>query len=112
MSKQPIVYKSKVPAPYFPQLGLFDYLFPEAPGISPAPQFDPSSTAFIDGLSGRELTRGQLEDSARRLATGIRSLGIRRGDTVCLWGLNSIDWVLAAYGCLVTGVTVTPANAA
>jgi acyl-CoA synthetase (AMP-forming)/AMP-acid ligase II len=112
MSKQPIIYKAASPAPYLPQLGLFDYLFPRAPGISPAPQFDPSLPAFIDGLDGSVLTRGELEDGALRLATGIRSLGVRRGDTVCLWGLNTPPWARTAFGLMATGVTITPANAA
>jgi long-subunit acyl-CoA synthetase (AMP-forming) len=47
-----------------------------------------------------------------RLATGMRSLGVRKGDVACLWGPNSLEWAQTAYGCMAAGVTVSPANAA
>lgn len=93
-----------------PECSLFDYLFHGDVGVSPLPKFDPSLPAYIDGLDGRTLTRGQVEDSSLRLVTGLRALGVGRNDVACLWGVNSLEWVRTAYGCMAAGVTVSPAN--
>lgn len=104
------IYTSDHPVPPLPEVGLFNYLFPEKPGDSPLQQFDPSIPAFIDGATDRTVTRGELKETSLRLATGIGALGLKRGDVACLWGLNSIEWALAAYGCMAAGLTVSPAN--
>ncbi|CAK9779667.1 acetyl-CoA synthetase-like protein [Cutaneotrichosporon oleaginosum] len=100
----PVIYTSEHAVPALPRLGLFQYLFPAEP------VFDSSLPAFIDGIDGREISRAELEDEALRLASGLRALGMQRGDTACIWGLNSLEWVRAAYGCLAAGIAVTPAN--
>lgn len=104
------IYESDFPAPFLPQTSIFDYLFPDRPGVSPLPQFDPALPAFIDGRDGRTLSRGQLKDNALRLAAGLHLLGVNRGSTACLWGYNSLEWIQAAYGGLAAGVTVSPCN--
>lgn len=103
-----IIYESDYRKPdALPECGLFDYLF----GVdSPLTKFDKSLPAYIDGLDGRVLTRGALEDSSLRLVSGLRALGVRRNDVACLWGLNGLEWVRTAYGCMAAGVTVSPAN--
>lgn len=104
------IYESEFPTPFLPQISIFDYLLPPAPGVSPLPDFDPSLPAFIDGRDDRTFTRGQLRELACRLAGGLRNLGLKRGDTAGVWGYNSLEWVNAAYGCLAAGVVVSPAN--
>ncbi|GMK59179.1 hypothetical protein CspeluHIS016_0701940 [Cutaneotrichosporon spelunceum] len=108
------IYESDLPAPFLPQISIFDYILPGQPGVSPLPAFDPELPAFIDGRGGDEggrvLTRAGLRDAALRLAGGLRTLGVRRGDVAGLWGFNSLEWVTAAYGCLAAGVVVSPAN--
>lgn len=106
-----IIYESNHPMPdVLPECSLFDYLFQGEAGVSPLPKFDLSLPAYIDGLDGRVLTRGALEDSSLRLVTGLRAVGIGRNDVACLWGLNSLEWVRTAYGCMASGTTVSPAN--
>ncbi|KLT43481.1 putative AMP binding protein [Cutaneotrichosporon oleaginosum] len=104
------IYESELPAPYLPQISIFDYILPGLQGVSPLQEFDPSLPAFIDGRDGTTLTRAGLRDLALRLAGGLRALGIRRGDVAGVWGYNSLEWVNAAYGCLAAGVVVSPAN--
>jgi len=55
-----------------------------------------------------ELTYGELNDRANRIATGLISLGIKPGDHVGLCSLNSADWVSFYFGVLKAGaVAVT-----
>lgn len=104
------IYDSDYPVPTLPEVGLFTYLFPDKASDSPLQQFDPSIPAFIDGFDGRTLTRGQLKTNALRLASGLRSLGLKRGDVACLWGQNSLEWAQAAFGLMAAGITISPAN--
>jgi len=104
------IYESDYPTPFLPQISLFDYLLPSAPGISPLPDWDPKLPAFIDGRDGRTLSRGLLRDNALGLGAGLHQLGVRRGSTICIWGYNSLEWVTAAYGSIAGGVTVSPCN--
>lgn len=106
------IYESPYPTPFLPQMGLFDYIFPSERGVSPLPEWDPSLPAFIDGLTDRVISRGELKDSALRLATGIRSLGVARGNVACIWAPNSIEWAQTAYGCMAAGLCTSPANVA
>ncbi|GMK54038.1 hypothetical protein CspeluHIS016_0106240 [Cutaneotrichosporon spelunceum] len=99
-----MIYTSDYPDVTLPEVGIFEYHFPAQP------QFDPAGTAFIDGLDGRRITRGEVEHEALCLATGLRKRGMRRHDVACMFGLNSLEWVRAAYGCMAAGITVSPAN--
>lgn len=106
-----VIYESDYPVPsVLPKSSLVSYLFPEKRGDSPLESFDPSLPAYIDGLDGRVLTRGELEDGALRLASGLKDLGLKRGDVACIWGLNSLEWIRAAFGCMAAGICVSPAN--
>lgn len=106
------IYKSPDASPPLPEISMYEYLLPFDASRSPRPQYDKSLPAFIDGLTGRTVTRGQVEDSSLRLVTALREMGLKRGDTVCIWGLNSIEWEVAAFGVMAAGLTASPANAA
>lgn len=106
------IYKSPHPVPPLPETGVFHYIFPERAGDSPNKTYPAEHPAFIDGPTGRVLTRGELEDSALRLASGLRDLGAGRGSTALLIGPNSLDWIVAAYGLQAAGACVSPANTA
>ncbi|EJT49156.1 AMP binding protein [Trichosporon asahii var. asahii CBS 2479] len=110
MPKQ-IIWKSTIPAPELPESSLIQYLIGGA-GQTPLPQFDDSLPAFIDGFTGKALTRGQLKDGALRLAGALGKLGLGRGSTVCIFAPNSVNWARAAFGAMAAGVTISPANAA
>lgn len=105
------IYRSPYPYPKLAEMSAFEYVRPNRrePLVKAYP---PSKPAIIDGLSGRTLTRQELMDTALRVAAGLLSMGMKKGDTACIWGLNSIEWAVAAYACMAAGLTVTPANAA
>lgn len=108
------IYTSHIPAPPLPETSVFQYLFPAPGAPSPIPEAarNPELTMYIDGLTGRALKRGQLEDDALRIASGLQQLGVKRGDTALLLSPNSVDWVVAAYALQAAGVTASPANVA
>ena len=56
----------------------------------------------------RTLTRGELRYAAGRLAAGLRVKGVRPGDRVAVSIGNSVDFVVAALGCLWAGATFVP----
>lgn len=110
MPKQ-IIWKSTLSEPELPKTSLIQYLI-GGKGETPLKQFDDSLPAFIDGLTGKAVTRGELKDGALKLAGALSSLGLGKGSTVCIWGPNSINWARAAFGAMAAGVTISPANAA
>jgi D-alanine--poly(phosphoribitol) ligase subunit 1 len=56
----------------------------------------------------RALTRGELRAAAGRVAAGLTQKGVVPGDRVALLIGNSVDFVVAALGCLWAGVTFVP----
>lgn len=111
-SKQTI-YTSHWPEPPVLEMGLYEYLLPEkASKAANNEHLKPNSPAFIDAIDGRVLTRAQLADGSLRIAAGLQARGLKKGDTVCIWGLNSLEWVRAAFGSMAAGLVISPANAA
>jgi D-alanine--poly(phosphoribitol) ligase subunit 1 len=56
----------------------------------------------------RALTRGELRAAAGRAAAGLVEKGVQPGDRVALLIGNSVDFVVAALGCLWAGATFVP----
>jgi amino acid adenylation domain-containing protein len=56
----------------------------------------------------RALTRGELRAAAGRAAAGLLRKGVEPGDRVALLIGNSVDFVVAALGCLWAGATFVP----
>ncbi len=67
---------------------------------------DPDRPAVKD--LARALTRGELRGAAGRVAAGLLQVGVEPGDRVALLIGNSVDFVVAALGCLWAGVTFVP----
>ena len=54
------------------------------------------------------LSYRDAHDLVRRVAGGLRSLGLKRGDTAAILAENRAEWALADYGCLCAGVRDVP----
>jgi acyl-CoA synthetase (AMP-forming)/AMP-acid ligase II len=67
-------------------------------------------TAFIDGLSGRTLSYGEVDRAAGRFAAGLSSMGFAAGDTLLIFMPNCPEWGIAALGTLAAGGIVSGAN--
>ncbi|KAL1406416.1 hypothetical protein Q8F55_008115 [Vanrija albida] len=106
------IYTSHWDAPALPETSIFTYLFPDSAADSPLERFDPKLPAFISPLTDTTVSRGLLKENALRLASGLRKVGLKKYDTACVWGANSLPWISAVFGLIAAGVTVTPANVA
>jgi fatty-acyl-CoA synthase len=79
---------------------------------------DRTATSFPDRLAvasrhqSRRMTWAELSQAADRVARGLWSLGIRRGDRVGLWSTNCIEWVMLHMGCARAGAALVNVNPA
>ncbi len=67
-----------------------------------------AKAAFVDDLG--ELSYGSLEDRVRRVATGLRGLGIKREERVLLLMHDCNDWPVAFLGALYAGIVPVAVN--
>lgn len=66
------------------------------------------SVAVIAG--DRSCTFQALDQRSRRIAAGLRGLGLGQGDRIALWMPNSIDWLAAFFAINRLGATVMSTN--
>lgn len=82
------------------------------PEKSMAESFDEAATKWKDKVAivfyGRKIPYGELKDQVDRLATALNDIGVRKGDTVAFFLLNSPQFVIAFYAALKVGAIVTP----
>jgi len=57
---------------------------------------------------GKKISYGELRESVDRLATALADLGVKKGETVALYLLNSPQYVIAYFATLRLGAKVTP----
>ncbi len=55
-----------------------------------------------------KITYLELEGHVRRWASGVKSLGLERGDVLCILSENSLEWALLDWACQTLGVVVVP----
>ncbi|XP_065307195.1 uncharacterized protein [Dermacentor albipictus] len=60
-------------------------------------------TALVDAQLDTSCTFGELLDASRRVAAGLRRLGLRAGDVVAFHGPNSLELVFAMCGTFFAG---------
>ena len=60
--------------------------------------------ALAETGDGPRLTYAELWDRAARVAGGLRSAGVGRGDRVAIRLGNGVDWVLAFFGTVLAAV--------
>jgi long-chain acyl-CoA synthetase len=66
----------------------------------------PGRTAVV--FYGREISYRELRDTTDRLACALAKLGVKKGDRVALYLLNSPQFIIAYFAALKCGATVTP----
>ncbi len=72
----------------------------------------PDRLAVASCHQQKRLTWAELSAEADRVARGLWSLGIRRGDRVGLWSTNCIEWVMMHMGCARAGAALVNVNPA
>ncbi|KAK1925864.1 AMP binding protein [Papiliotrema laurentii] len=107
------MYQDPRTPPPLPRTSVFHYLFPpkrKGEHLRYYPEPDPRVIAYIDGLTGRELYRHHIPVQAMWLATGLARLGLKRGDVMGLFGMNSLDWIEGCMGGQALNLIVSPIN--
>jgi len=67
-----------------------------------------TKAAFVDDTG--TLTYGQLQERVRRVAAGLRSLGIRREERVLLLMQDGNDWPVSFLGAMYAGLVPVAVN--
>ncbi|MFZ1985949.1 MAG: long-chain fatty acid--CoA ligase [Desulfatitalea sp.] len=65
-------------------------------------------TALI--FYGKKISYGELLAQVHRCAAGLAKLGVRKGDTVAIYLLNSPQFIISYFGALKAGAKVTPVS--
>ena len=71
-----------------------------------ATERDPARTAVA--FYGRSISYRELRDAADRLACALATLGLKKGDRIALYLVNSPQFIIAYFAALKCGATVTP----
>ncbi len=73
-----------------------------------------ASVAMIQRERGRwrEMTWNEAYSNACKIAAGLRSMGIQRGDTVCVFAQTRLEWTLCDWGVLGCGAINVPLSPA
>ncbi|MDR3793108.1 MAG: AMP-binding protein [Terracidiphilus sp.] len=72
----------------------------------------PDNLAIASRHQGRRFTWAELSEQADRVARGLWSLGIRRGDRVGIWSTNCIEWLMMHMGAARAGAALVNVNPA
>ena len=72
----------------------------------------PDRLAIASCHQSQRLTWSELSAEADRVARGLWSLGIRRGDRVGLWSTNCLEWIVMHMGCARAGAALVNVNPA
>ncbi|KAK7503793.1 hypothetical protein BaRGS_00004916 [Batillaria attramentaria] len=70
----------------------------------------PDQNAAVFYQDGERLTFAQLLHEADRLAAGLLSLGLKKGDRVGMWAPNCREWVVTQYGTARAGLILVNVN--
>jgi acyl-CoA synthetase (AMP-forming)/AMP-acid ligase II len=98
-----VIHRSPLPDVTVPDVSLTEYVLAGAEGRA-------DKAAIVDGPSGRELTYGELEAGARRLARGLSLRGFGRGDVFAIHCPNIPEYAVAFHGVARLGGVNTTIN--
>ena len=70
----------------------------------------PDKVAFVDAVSGAQLTYGQLADQSHRFANALRAHGFTSESRVLVAVLDTLEWPVVFLGCILAGVVPVAAN--
>ena len=71
-----------------------------------ATERDPGRTAVV--FYGRSISYRELREATDRLACALAKLGLKKGDRIALYLVNSPQFIIAYFAALKCGATVTP----
>jgi len=84
----------------------------EIPATTVPQLFDEATSRLADRTAvvfyGRSISYRELREATDRMANALASLGVRKGERVALYLLNSPQFIIAYFAALKCGATVTP----
>ena len=72
---------------------------------------DPDAPALINSSGSRRYSYGSFSKNTKRLAGGLISIGVQRGDNTAVWAVNSPEYVISQFGITQAGSAMVPLNA-
>ncbi|GFS22267.1 4-coumarate--CoA ligase [Elysia marginata] len=66
--------------------------------------------AVEDYLNGRHYTYSQLKEAIARVASALYRKGYRKGDVLCAFAVNNVDYTVLSVACAAAGVWFSAAN--
>ncbi len=81
-------------------------------GLVPAKwaRLTPRNEAIVDSTTGKRITFADFDAHVRRLANGLRGLGLDAGDRVGMLSQNSIEYAALYFACARAGLVTQPMN--
>ncbi|XP_017786751.1 PREDICTED: luciferin 4-monooxygenase-like [Nicrophorus vespilloides] len=71
---------------------------------------DQHKTCLVDGVTGVELSFGDVLEKTVKLATGLKLMGLKKNDTVAIVSENSVNYFIPLIACYYNGIIVTLLN--
>jgi 4-coumarate--CoA ligase len=100
------IYKSSYGVIPLPEQNAWHFLFDRNPNLVS------SKPAFIDGVSGRCITFGELPGLTKKLAYGlIHKAGLMHGETLLIFSPNHLLFPVLVQACAAAALVCTTANA-
>ena len=97
------MFKSAKPDVDIPDVSVTDFVLRHAAAKA-------EHVAFVEGMSGREVTYGALAAQIRAFAGGLQARGVGPGDTWALMAPNLPEYAVVFHGIAYAGATVTTLN--
>jgi len=100
------IYTSSKPDQVIPQINAYSF------AISNPNNTEDSHPILVDALTKHTITFGEWKRDTRRWATGLESMGFKRGDVLALFSFNQVDYSITMFGSLLLGGACTTVNSA
>ena len=69
-----------------------------------------NKVAYVEAVTGKEYSHGEVVRNTRRFATALRSLGLRKGHVVIVVLPNVVEYAIVALGIMAAGGVFSGAN--
>ena len=86
-----------------PETNLYSHVFKQFPKYG-------KKTALIDGVTGREYSYNEVQESVVNMASGLVRSGMEKGDVLALVSPNSAEFCTTFFSTLAAGGTVSTCN--
>ncbi|PKY44438.1 acetyl-CoA synthetase-like protein [Rhizophagus irregularis] len=99
-----MIFKSNFPDIDIKKIGIYQFITSNPYGIKD------DKVIFIDGITDKKLTFGQLKTNSKKLASGLKNIGFEHGDVLAICSHNHIDYPVVIFGAIAAGGIVTTVN--